>query len=76
VSVRPFLGDFNDKASISLATIYLDFDSELDPGLAIAEAARAYDWMMGSGITPRVYFSGKKGAALYIDCRSLTSLRG
>lgn len=69
VSVRPFLGDFNDKATISLATIYLDFDSEQDPGLAIAEAARAYDWMLGSGITPRVYFSGKKGVALYIDCQ-------
>lgn len=69
VSVRPFLGDFNDKATISLATIYLDFDNELDPGLAIADAARAYDWMEGSGITPRAYFSGKKGVALYIDCQ-------
>lgn len=69
VSVRPFLGDFNDKATISLATIYLDFDNEQDPGLAIADAARAYDWMEGSGITPRAYFSGKKGVALYIDCQ-------
>jgi len=39
------------------------------PGLAIADAARAYDWMEGSGITPRAYFSGKKGVALYIDCQ-------
>lgn len=69
ISARPFLGDFNDKASISLATIYLDFDSEQDPGQAIKEAARAYDWMEGSGIIPRVYFSGKKGVALYIDCQ-------
>lgn len=69
ISARPFLGDFNDKASISLATIYLDFDSELDPGLAIADAARAYDWMEGSGIIPRIYFSGKKGCGLYIDCQ-------
>ena len=69
VSARPFLGDFNDKATISLATIYLDFDSELDPGLAIAEAAKAYDWMERSEIIPRTYFSGKKGVALYIDCQ-------
>ena len=69
ISARPFLGDFNDKASISLATIYLDFDSELDPGKAIEEAARAYDWMEGSGIIPRIYFSGKKGCGLYIDCQ-------
>lgn len=69
ISARPFMGDFNDKASISLATIYLDFDSELDPGKAIEEAARAYDGMENSGIIPRVYFSGKKGVALYIDCQ-------
>jgi hypothetical protein len=69
VSARPFLGVFDDKDTISMATIYLDFDCELTPALAIEEAARAYDWMEGSGIIPRVYFSGKKGVALYIDCQ-------
>lgn len=68
VSARPYLGRCGDAANISMGTVYLDFDSKDDPGRAVWEAALCYDMLERNGVIPRVYFSGMKGCALYIDC--------
>jgi|GEM_PF-901212 len=47
--------------------MYLDFDSKTDPSAAITEAALVMDTFQDKSIEVLSYFSGEKGAAVYID---------
>jgi hypothetical protein len=47
--------------------MYLDFDSKTDPAAALNEASLVIDTFQDFSIEAHSYFSGEKGAAVYID---------
>ncbi|RLG80302.1 MAG: hypothetical protein DRO09_03305 [Thermoprotei archaeon] len=60
-----------DPKSVIINTIYFDFDCETKPERAYAETRTLLEILERSKIIPRVYFSGAKGFAIYLDVPDL-----
>jgi len=56
-----------DYSTAKINRVYLDFDDEDSPQAAISEAIIVLKTLIRNNIFPYLYFSGKKGIALYID---------
>ncbi len=59
------------KDSVVIDVIYFDFDHETKPIEAYAEARLFIEFLLKNDIIPRIYFSGSKGFAVYIDIPDL-----
>ncbi len=59
--------DIVNRDSAIIDCFYLDFDDETQPEKAIFEARMIIKMLHGYGISSRIYWSGNKGIALYID---------
>lgn len=57
--------------SAIINTSFHDFDCAENPQLALNDAGKFYNEMKKRGITPRLYFSGNKGIAAYLDFNSV-----
>jgi len=64
---KELFDDIINRDSAIIDCYYLDFDDETDPERAIFEARNTVMMLADYGIKCRIYWSGNKGIALYID---------
>jgi DNA primase catalytic subunit len=56
-----------DRNTAKIDTLFLDFDDDSNPEKALKDTQKLVSYCLDNDITPRVYFSGKKGFHVYID---------